>query len=187
VGARTNRPPVVVLSGPVGAGKTTLAEALVAKLGFERLLTRDAILRRLPDTPRARNELQAAGEALDRDSGGQWVADELATLMSRDRSVPGFVVDAVLIPEQIEAVRQRTPGQVLHAHLTAPQHELEARYRRKRGDIEEADSYSMLLGNATEANVHRLSEHADLEFDTSITPIQQEVDQIVRRLDLAEA
>ena len=178
---------VVLLSGPVGAGKTTLAEALVAQRGFKRLFTRDAILRRRPATPRTRVDLQAAGEALDLDTGGKWVADELAKLVSMHSSAPGFVVDSVLILEQVEAVRRSSHGQVLHVHLTAPMHELEARYSRKRGGIVEADSYSVLRRSATEANIDRLSGHADLAFDTSITDAQQEVDQIIRRLNRDDA
>jgi adenylosuccinate synthase len=167
----------------VGAGKTTLAEALVEYRGFKRLLTRDAILRRLPDTPRTRLDLQAAGERLDRETGGRWVADELRGLLVGDRASPGVVVDAVLIPGQVEAVRAVAGLRVIHAHLTAPRHELEARYANKRSGIEESDRYSDLLRSATEVNVEQLSEVADLVVDTSLIPLQDEIDLVVNRLN----
>src|SRR6266540_3217439 len=105
---------VILLSGAVGAGKTTLADALVRKLGFARLFTRDLILSRLPETPLTRVNLQAAGERLDQETDGQWVAHELVKLMSGDSSARGYVVDAVFIPQQVEAVRRAAQGPVLH-------------------------------------------------------------------------
>ncbi len=176
---------VVLLSGPVGAGKTTLAEELIVKRGFKRIFTRDAILRRIPDTPHTRLGLQAAGERLDSETGGRWVADELKDVIARGQGARGIVVDAVLIPAQVAAIRNMAKRPVVHVHLTAPRHTLESRYANKRGGIQEADRYSDLLRSATEANVDQLSELADVVVDTSATPLQDEIDQVQRRLDQA--
>jgi adenylosuccinate synthase len=159
-----------------------LAEKLIAKRQFMRLFTRDAILRRLPDTPRTRADLQAAGERLDRDTGGQWVADELQDLIARAQASPGVVVDAVLIPEQVKSIRATTMQPVIHVHLTAPTKVLEARYAYKQGGIKESERYSELLRSATEANVDQLRNLADLVFDSSVTTIEYEVDSVIARL-----
>jgi len=115
-------------------------------------------------------------------TGGQWVADELVELMSRDSSSPGFVVDAVLIPQQVEAVRRASQGPVVHVHLTAPRHELEARYVKKRSGLAESDNYSVVLRSRTEANVDQLSKQADLLFNTAETSLQKEVDIVAKHL-----
>jgi adenylosuccinate synthase len=187
VGNAPERRSIVLLSGPVGAGKTTLAEGLVAKLGFKRVATRDAILRRLPDTARTRVALQAAGERLDRETLGRWVADELHAVDAANEALPGIVVDAVLIKAQVEAIRATIQRPVIHVHLTATRLVLEMRYAKKQGAIEESETYSALLGSSTEANVDQLRELADLLFDTSNAEVDQEVAQIVRRLDQAMA
>jgi len=140
------------------------------------------ILRRLPETPRKRLDLQVAGERLDRETGGQWVADDLAKFTYRNPSVPGVVVDAVLIPQQVERVRRAAQGSVIHIHLTAPLHQLEARYASKRSGIEESGSYSDLLGSTTEANVDQLAKHADLVFDTDTTSLDDEIALVVKRI-----
>jgi hypothetical protein len=128
-------------------------------------------------------DLQAIGESLDRETGGKWVADELVTLMSQNHTAKGFVVDAVMIPEQVEGVRRAAQGAVIHVHLTAPLPELESRYTEKRGGIEEAGSYSVVLRNATEANVGELGKLANLVVDTTKTSLDDEVDLVVERLD----
>jgi adenylosuccinate synthase len=174
---------VVLLSGPVGAGKTTLAEELVGKLGFKRLFTRDAILRRLPETPRTRVDLQAAGERLDRETGGRWVADEVRDQLDAEQKVGGIVVDAVLIQQQVDAVRAGTTPPVFHVHLTAPASVLESRYAIKEGGIEEALRYSEVRRSKTEARVGDLAQLADLVIDTSVTPLSDEMKLVIEQLE----
>jgi adenylosuccinate synthase len=128
-------------------------------------------------------DLQAAGERLDHETHGRWVADELEQLItSSDPYLTGVVVDAILIAEQIAAVRRSSRGPVLHVHLTAPRRVLETRYASKRSGIEESDSYSVLLRSATESNVEQLTRQADLVFDTSLASVEDEVDVVERRL-----
>ena len=76
---------------------------------------------------------------------------------------------------------------MVHVHLTAPRHELETRYAKKRSGIKESGSYSALLRSATESNVDELGKQADLVFDTAETSLNDEVAEVVRRLDQAHS
>src|SRR5713101_2923888 len=96
---------VVLLSGSVATGKTTLARGLNSSRGAKVLTTREAILRRLPNTSPSRADLQAAGEYLDKQTGGDWVGVEAADLIEQTASAAPIVVDAVMTHAQIDAVR----------------------------------------------------------------------------------
>jgi adenylosuccinate synthase len=67
---------IVVLSGPIGAGKSELAEKLVTKYGAI-IKTRDLICKQLPQVKEERGALQRAGERLDKADGGAWVKNAL--------------------------------------------------------------------------------------------------------------
>jgi adenylosuccinate synthase len=68
---------IVVLSGPIGAGKSALAERLVERYGAHVIKTRDLIRTQLPNVKEERAALQRGGEKLDRVDGGSWVKNAL--------------------------------------------------------------------------------------------------------------
>jgi adenylosuccinate synthase len=157
---------IVVLSGRVSAGKSTLASGLVERYGCIRVRTQELIVKALPDTPRDRRALQDAGDRLDRRTNGAWIATELSKLLlalSHDVTV---VIDSVRIREQIVAIRQAARLQVVHVHLTAPTTLLAARYGARQNTIREFPDYAALSHNATERQVHDLEEPADIVIDT---------------------
>lgn len=159
---------VVLLSGPVSSGKTTLATKLVDQFAFKLVKTWELLTDRSPETQRERSALQDLGESLDEQTGGAWVADDLARLA---RSFPDdacLVVDAVRVAGQIDAARVAFGPRVVHVHLCAPMDVLERRYkRRKRGDIQELPSYTDVRSNKTEAGVPVLAKTADFVIDSN--------------------
>jgi shikimate kinase len=173
---------LVVLSGPVCAGKTTVAGGL-GPVGVRALTTRGLIAARtgVPAESTSRRRLQELGESLDRTEGGQWVADGVRQLVEVDRS-RAVCVDAVRTGDQVAAVRALGP--TVHVHLTAPPEVLATRYeaRQKAAPDLELPSYAALTDDATERAVQDLSADADLVVDTGQVSVDATLAQVRDRL-----
>lgn len=164
---------IVLLSGPIAAGKTTLAAALATRFaitGFKTKRVVDAAEREATSRPELgasadRAILQRAGDALDHATGGRWVSDALLPLVT---SAPhgAWTVDAVRTEQQVAAVRSTGAASVVHIHLTAPLHVLEDRYASRAGTDGEFGTYAASRANDTESRVEHLATLADLVIDT---------------------
>jgi adenylosuccinate synthase len=168
---------IVLLSGRVASGKTTLWQELTRNFPDEHihvLKTKDLILKLARkklgrELPAERRTLQDFGDQLDRDTRGKWVLDELVSLINKHVSIeasPIFVVDAVRILLQVKSIREAYGYSVKHIHLTAPEHELAARYKYRSSDLRELKSLKDVAKNPTEAAVHELEKSADIVVDT---------------------
>jgi adenylosuccinate synthase len=158
---------VVLLSGSVAAGKSTLASLLQQRFGFQIVKTWQLLKAVSPEVSQDREALQALGEQLDEKTGGRWVVEELDKVV---RNSPDglFVVDAVRIQEQIDFVRRGFGPIVKHIHLEAPVETLAARYKsRVDKPIKELGSYDDVLKSATERAVPTLADTADIVVDTN--------------------
>ena len=158
---------IILLSGQVCAGKTTLAKLLSERFGAVHFKSGEALRLIKPGVPVERRALQEAGEALDRETRGQWVRDALMKRLESCELDCVCVLDAVRISEQIDAVRLSYGARVLHVHLAAPREILETRYHlRPAGPIKELKSYDEVVENTTEAEVSRLAARADVLIST---------------------
>ena len=129
--AMTVEPTLIVLSGAVCAGKSTLARGLAADGAGVTLTTRALIARELGAEPARveRGRLQEEGDRLDAESGGKWIAAAAAELL--DSAATGLVVvDAVRKEPQLEALAALSP--LLHVHLSASETDLGRRYRARQ-------------------------------------------------------
>ncbi len=158
---------IVLLSGSVAAGKSTLSKLLEEEFGFVIVKTWQLLLSRFPEADQDRNTLQELGEKLDAQTSGGWVLEELARVVRKASPDARFVVDAVRMQGQIDEIRRGFGNRVKHIHLQAPREELVSRYKLRRGGpISELASYDDVLKNATERDVFHLADAADIVVDT---------------------
>jgi adenylosuccinate synthase len=174
---------IILLSGPIASGKTTLGDSLVGRYGFVRLKSRELIHFLLKTEPE-REALQNAGDALDRKTKGRWVAQALAKALLDLPANALVLVDAVRIERQVKAVREAFGPRVTHVHLTAPIDELSQRYRNRRKELKELSSYRQVQSNPTEKNIESLARLADVVVDTRQSTPAEVVIRVAARLGL---
>ncbi|KFE71363.1 adenylosuccinate synthetase [Hyalangium minutum] len=179
---------VLVISGPIGAGKSTLAQGLVERHGAHRVSSRELLLARMGERSGDRRTLQEAGAALDRETGGRWVADSVKEVLQRQEGPPRLlIVDSVRIASQAEALRRALGSRVVHVHLSAPEQELAARYEQRRSRAvsdSEGTSFEEARADATERGVETLAEFADLALNTHRHPPEAVLVQVACLLGL---
>jgi adenylosuccinate synthase len=157
---------IVILSGHIGTGKTTLANKLESEFDFRHVKTRDFLQARRQQIQLERAALQAFGEKLDRKTGGSWVVEDFEQLSRTFTEPKSVVLDSVRHPGQITALRAAYGRKVIHIHLEADLEELNSRYQRRNTDIKELPSYTLAQKNRTERTVNRLSKLADVVIRT---------------------
>ena len=156
---------ILVMSGPIGAGKSEFSAALERDLGAVRVSTRKYIL----DVTRCENErraLQEAGDRLDVETEGRWVADAVEKALSEGLSADIALLDSARIAPQLAALRQKFGEAVFHVHLTADRGELERRYKMRRSELREFATYEEAANQGTEREVGNLATIADLVLHT---------------------
>jgi adenylosuccinate synthase len=156
---------IVVLSGPIGAGKSALAKQLETQYGARVIKTRDLIQKQIPNVRTERTALQKAGERLDRADGGSWVKNALVRFIEDNVGGPVasgfFVVDSVRIAGQVKAVRDAYGPAVHHIHLDASDSVLAERYAKRDSETKEFECYEDVRKSKTEREVGKLAEIAD--------------------------
>ncbi len=159
---------IILLSGPISSGKSTLAKGLAERCGMSIFKTSEIITRLIPtDLRQDRKALQAQGERLDRKTRGRWVLEELREWSSRPGSCKEVIVDSIRIAEQIQAIREAYGSMVTHVHLTAPLEDLTQRFNKRRRQGKERDvDYSEVREDPTEKQVEGLASIADIVIDT---------------------
>jgi adenylosuccinate synthase len=161
---------IVLLSGPIGAGKTTLAENLKQYVDAQIIKTRNLISILAASDNHfvvARTPLEEFSEKLDVETGGRWVADEVEKIIGQTPKEKIFVVDSVRIQQQIDELRTRYGMSVFHIHMTGDQDVISRRYTSRTPKFPELSSYEEAQRNQTEANIEGLAQKADAVINTT--------------------
>ena len=169
---------LVLLSGPVAAGKTTLRQALLSEHGFEHVRSsgylRQTMARR--GEAESRTSLQNLGDELDRQTDYRWLLDDVAsTAFAASPAQRRWLVDAVRKHRQVEHFRASYGIAVLHVHLCASEAVLRGRYAN-RGD---ATPYDVAIQHENEVAARSLIDVADLIIDTGLESAERAADRIV--------
>jgi len=170
---------IILISGEIASGKTTLAHKLSDSFGFKVLKTRDAIQslakKKLKGEEPDRTFLQEFGTGLDKREDGKWVLEYFQNDFDFSFAAHDFfVVDAVRILKQIDHFRKAYSYSVYHIHLTASSNCLKERFltREEVKDLSSSQAlkkYNAAKSEETEQQVYTLAEDADLTIDTELS------------------
>lgn len=171
---------LLLLSGAIGVGKTTVANHLCKQHGFVALSSGDYLRKRAMELgrPQGRRDLQDLGDLLDEETNYSWIVDQVALpLFDSNPNQCNWLLDAVRKPSQIEHFRRHLGGQVRHVHLTADSESLRSRYaaRERPGD----HSYSSSVDHPNEIASRSLENHANLVVDTTSWNLEDITERIL--------
>lgn len=173
---------IIVLSGRIASGKSTLARGLVSRMGARVFRTQDLLRSRIGSAA-TREEMQREGGRLDVETSGGWVADALAReLANQDAAL--IVIDSARQESQIEGIRRAFGAAVTHVHLQAPDEALASRFQQRVDRPGEADSHEAASTDPIEAVVDSLTGVADIVVDTARCSEADVLIRTIGRLDL---
>ena len=170
---------LILISGAVGAGKSSVASILVRQHGIDRVSSGD-YLRTLAVKQGLeidRKSLQLLGDQLDENTDYSWLLDDVAVPLIGNSGSKKWLVDAVRKRKQVWNFRSRFED-VIHVHLSAPESLLRQRYisRLVASGMDSGGAeidYERAVVHPNEVEARSLSQVADLVFDTSSVPPEE--------------
>lgn len=165
---------LILLSGPVAGGKSSLRGVFVEEYGFEAIRSSDylAELARSSGRGISRTVLQNLGDELDARTDFQWLLENVArpTILGKPAQ-RRWLIDAVRKEKQVQMFRDEFGDAVLHVHVRAAEKVLRRRYEaRAKADpaLMEQQSYELAVAHENEQSARRLILVADIVVDTFI-------------------
>lgn len=180
---------LVLLSGPIAVGKTSVREELLAKHGYNYVRSGaylTALASKQGQEGERRTSLQDLGDRLDRETDYRWVLDEVARpAFAADQSQLLWLVDAVRKRRQVEHFREAFGRLVLHVNLDAPEEILRQRYSARLVNARDATPYDVAIRHENEVASRDLIHIADLVLDAGTASPQELAREIVKAASAA--
>jgi len=163
-----NCPIVLLLSGKICSGKTTLAAGLKAKYGdrLEILKSSQLIAAEAELKNPTRSELQNAGNGLDK-GNPEWVCDALKKLVSPQPDKI-FLVDAIRKKKQLASIKSVQDWDVWSVYLDASPATLEVRFNERPSPYpdDKKDTLESHSTDASETDNEEIRDLSDISIDT---------------------
>lgn len=177
---------LVLLSGAVTAGKSSLAAALIATHGFRKISTSGYLIEMAAaqGLENRREVLQALGDGLDEETDYSWPISVAQRQIENSQHDGPWLLDAVRKDRQIYHFRVAF-NRVLHVHVTAPEEVLRTRYVIRQGTKDSRDvqgTYDELIMHPNEVSSRALGLSADLVFDSNSKSAAAMADAVVQAL-----
>lgn len=174
---------LLVFSGPIGAGKTSVAMEIVRRSNAEIVRTRDLIVSRVPSVEQRREAFQLAGDKLDDLTDHSWLSEELRNIISNDRnSDPYFILDSVRTRRQLQWLRKSEMFDLSHVHLFASPNTLQLRFEARNDVLDAGAHYNIIKKIRHESEIMKLEKEADLVLNTERASPSELSDLIIRSI-----
>lgn len=160
---------VLLLAGPIGAGKSSVVQLLVTTRGFHRISTGSHITKLLESrgaqvTRKAQVEL---GDKLDLDTDFEWVVRDVArTALTTSPEHSLWVFDSVRKRKQVRHFRRWAPNHTFLAYLSASEETLRARFDQRGRASDQYTDYDTAIDSDNEREARSLSVLADVVLQT---------------------
>ena len=171
-------PHVVLISGPISSGKSSLARLLTKTLAYPLVSVRYLLLRIAGRDEMTREELQELGAELESLDPGEWLCSAIRGLGTMYES--SMVIDSARTASQLRAARECFTTPTFAVHLTAVANVRKRRYATKTSNQEV--SFEEAAGHLLELRVEEVASLADLVIDTTSIGTEEVADTLLAAL-----
>lgn len=176
---------LLLISGPIAAGKTSVAEALTTTQGFRPIrssehLRKVALMRGFADP--SRTYLQELGDELDQATGYRWLLQQVVEPQIGAASERKWLIDCVRKAEQVRLLKERYGSAALHVHFYANERALRERFLRRAavsGVSGAEEAYHRVIAHENEVSARSLMDIADVRIDLSDKSATEAADRVL--------